>query len=119
MSSSRLVWSDDPKDKKCAWCKEFLHQCKCVKEDRVEMNKIEAIFRLETGGRGGKTVTVLDRLPRNETFLKDLCKEFKSKCGSGGTHKIVDKHGLIEIQGDKRTQMKAILEKKGIRFRGM
>jgi len=61
---------------------------------------------------------VLDKLPKNEKFLESLCKEFKAKCGTGGTYKIQDS-GLIEIQGDKREQMKAILTKKEIKFKGM
>lgn len=75
-----------------------------------------AVFRIEKGGRGGKTVTVIDRLPKHATFLEALCKELKSKCGAGGTF---SKDGVIEIQGDKRAAIKAIFDKKGYRYRGM
>ena len=77
------------------------------------------IFRMEKSGRGGKTVTVLDGLPRNDAFLKDLSKELKAKCGVGGTYKIGSENGQIEIQGDQRPKIKAILESKGIRYKGM
>ncbi len=117
---TKLVWSDDPKDKKCEKCGEFQNHCVCVSEQVVDdKTKFVAVFRMETGGRGGKIVTVIDRLPRNEKFLKDLCKELKSKCGVGGTHIMNKEYGLIEIQGDKRIQIKAIFDKKGIKYKGM
>lgn len=78
-----------------------------------------AIFRLEKAARGGKTVTVIDGLPKIEIFLKDLSKELKAKCGVGGTYSTSGKEGLIEIQGDKRDQIKKIFETKGIKFKGM
>lgn len=78
-----------------------------------------AVFRIEKSGRGGKTVTVIDQLPKEEIFLKELCKELKDKCGSGGTYSTTGKEGLIEIQGDKRDAIKAIFDKKQYRYKGM
>ncbi len=77
-----------------------------------------AIFRVEKNGRGGKTVTVIDGLPKQEIFLRDLCKELKNKCGSGGTYIMDKKDGIIEIQGDKRDQIKALFAVKGYKFKG-
>jgi translation initiation factor 1 len=74
---------------------------------------------LEKNARGGKTVTVVDGLPKIELYLKDLSKELKSKCGTGGTYSMDGKDGLIEIQGDKREQIKRIFEQKGIKYKGM
>lgn len=120
MSSTRLVYSTDPKDSiNCAKCKKHKDDCICVPEDSVADSKFTVIFRLEKNGRGGKTVTVLDGLPRNETFLKDLTKELKNKCGTGGTYNLGPKSGLIEIQGDSRDKIKKILEQKKIKFKGM
>lgn len=119
MSNVRLVYSTDPKDnQKCPKCGWLLRECKCSKEESADKAFV-AIFRIEKGGRGGKTVTVIDGLPKNEEFLKNLCKELKAKCGVGGTHKIADKAGLVEIQGDKRDQIKKIFEAKGIKYKGM
>jgi translation initiation factor 1 len=119
LSNTRLVWSDDPRDKiKCLKCGKLRNECKCIKEVDPNTNKWIARVRIETGGRGGKTVTVIDTLPVNDAFLKDLCKELKNKCGTGGTYKIGE-HGVVELQGDKRPQVKAFFEKKGYKFKGL
>ena len=81
--------------------------------------KFVAIFRIEKNGRGGKTVTVIDNLPKTEIFLRDLCKELKTRCGVGGTYSLEGKEGLIEIQGDKRVQIKRIFDSKGYKYKGM
>ncbi len=77
------------------------------------------VFRIEKNGRGGKTVTVMDQLPKEEIFLQNLTKEIKNKCGVGGTYVMTGKEGLIEIQGDKRDQIKKILDEKGIKYKGV
>jgi len=114
-----LVYSDDPKDKilldGSAAQKVFLNQQK----DILQSNQFIAVFRIEKNARGGKTVTVIDHLPAVEIFLKDLTKEFKTKCGVGGTYSINGEVGQIEIQGDNRDKMKKILESKKIKFKGM
>lgn len=114
-----IVWSDDPKDK-CSSCGQLKAACKCKpKEIPLKEYKFVAIFRMEKNGRGGKTVTVIDNLPKQELFLKDLTKELKAKCGVGGTYSTDGKEGLIEIQGDKRIQIKAIFDQKGFKYKGM
>jgi translation initiation factor 1 len=120
MSNTRLVYSTDPKDQVlCRHCRKLKSECACKPIADASLDKVVAVFRMEKGGRGGKTVTVLDQLPRNEAFLKDLSKELKAKCGVGGTYKMGETHGQVEIQGDQRIKMKAILDSKGIRYKGM
>lgn len=119
MTKHRLVWSDDPKDKSRVETGSEKKKAPEASADFVKSGSWVAVFRLEKGGRGGKTVTVIDQLPRQEKFLGELCKELKSKCGSGGTYSLEGKDGLIEIQGDKRVAIKAIFDKKGIRYKGM
>ena len=120
MKNTRLVYSTDPKDNVvCPNCKELKSECRCPQEESMEGAKFTVIFRLEKNGRGGKTVTVLDGFPKNESYLKDLCKELKAKCGVGGTSSVGEKHGMIEIQGDKRDQLKKILDSKGMKYKGM
>ena len=120
-SNSRLVWSNDPKDQQDVEHKSKPGQkINPGKTEAVQIpNTWTAVFRIEKGGRGGKTVTVIDQLPKHETFLSELCKELKNKCGSGGTYSAEGKAGVIEIQGDKRVAIKAIFEKKGFKYKGM
>lgn len=66
----------------------------------------------ETGGRGGKTVTVVTGftgigLPEKE----QLAKKMRAACGCGGTVK----DGQIEIQGDQREMVARILSEAGFR----
>lgn len=117
MSNSKLVWSDDPKDQLKVEGKSAIKQP--LKQEAVESRNFVAVFRIEKNGRGGKTVTIIDQLPKNEIFLKDLCKEIKSKCGVGGTYSMDGKEGLLEIQGDKRDQIKSLFDKKSIKYKGM
>lgn len=117
-SNYKTVYSTDPKDS-CPQCNKLLVECKCKKSQAYDVSKLVVIFRIESNGRGGKTVTVLDGFPKNEPLLKDLTKEIKSRCGTGGTYKLDDKFGKIEIQGDKREQIKKLLDAKQIKYKGM
>lgn len=116
---TRLVYSTDPElNKKCPKCKELASECVCEPEVDPKSYKFVAVLRIEKQGRGGKTVTVIDRLPKNELFLKDLTTKLKKKCGSGGTYLMDGKDGVIEIQGDKRELVRAALTKEGIQSKG-
>jgi translation initiation factor 1 len=70
---------------------------------------------MEKKGRGGKAVTVVDGLPNNAVFLKDLCLELKRACGTGGT---VAEDGTVELQGDLRDRVREFLGKKGFVVKG-
>ena len=65
--------------------------------------------RRETKGRGGKTVTTVSGVALASDALRDLAKELKQRCGTGGAVK----DGVIEIQGDHRTPIVAALEERG------
>jgi translation initiation factor 1 len=69
-----------------------------------------ARVRRETGGRRGKTVTVLYGVPGSEDDRRRLLKELKQLCGCGGAYK----EGRIEIQGDQRDKIMTVLREKGI-----
>ena len=63
-----------------------------------------------TAHRGGKAVTIVKNftgigLPEKQ----ELAKKIQKACGVGGTVK----NGSIEIQGDKREEVKGILEEAG------
>ncbi len=117
--STRLVYSSDPKlNEKCPRCKEVLSECTCPLPDDPKTYKFVAVLRLEKAGRGGKTVTVIDQLPKNDPFLKDLTTQLKKKCGSGGTYSLTQKEGIIEIQGDQRETVRNFLKQKNISTKG-
>lgn len=67
----------------------------------------------ETKGRRGKGVTTVFDLPLDEAGLLDLAATLKQKCGTGGTVK----DGRIEIQGDQRERLVAVLEGMGFRVK--
>jgi len=119
VKDTRLVYSTDPAlNQKCDKCKEVLSECICVAEVDPKAYKFIAVLRIEKQGRGGKTVTVIDRLPKNELFLKNLTTTLKKKCGSGGTYLMESRDGIIEIQGDKRDLIRPALLKEGIKSKG-
>jgi len=68
-------------------------------------------IRRESKGRGGKNVCVVDGLNMTDDKLKDLLKKLKNQLGTGGAVK----DGCIEIQGDHRDKLLALLEKEGIK----
>lgn len=73
------------------------------KRGRVEIRRL-------TGGRGGKTVTAVSGFKGiGGAELTQLAKQMQKSCGAGGTVK----GGQIEIQGDKREQVAAILTQAG------
>ena len=72
-----------------------------------------AKVRRETKGRKGKGVVTISGLGLDKKALKSLAKKIKQHCGSGGS--VVDE--VIEIQGDKREQIKQCLEKEGFKVK--
>ena len=111
MSSKRgrTVYSSD-KGRICPTCGWPAKSCRCsTKLDQAVPDRITARLRIEKAGRKGKTVTVVESLPRNRDFLKDLVGELKRACGSGG--KAADTH--IEIQGDHLEKIRDLLRAKG------
>lgn len=119
MSDSKLVYSTDPaKQERCPKCRELKAACACPPEMELKSTNFTAVLRIEKSGRGGKVVTVIDGLPKLNVYLKDLTKELKNRCGSGGTFRLDGKEGIIEIQGDKRELIRTFLAQKKIRCKG-
>jgi translation initiation factor 1 len=97
---------------KCGWPEK---RCKCASQfDQPVPDRITVRIRIEKAGRKGKTVTVIENLPRNREFLRELAGALKGACGSGGT--AGETH--VEIQGDHRGRIKEILRSKGWRVKG-
>jgi len=85
------------------------------KKQTVKPQPSDGFARLkrETKGRKGKGVVTISGLGLDVEALKQLAKELKKTCGTGGS--IVN--DIIEIQGDKRELIKSILEKKGFKVK--
>lgn len=69
-----------------------------------------AVVRMERKGRGGKEVTVVDKLGLSPAELERWCRDLKQALGCGGS---VD-GDLIVLQGDLRSRIGAVLEARGI-----
>lgn len=112
--NGRLVYSTDPEqNRRCPRCGELLAACTCTQPETVPAN-LTVKLRLEKGGRGGKSVTVLYDLPRNAEFLKELAARLKRACGTGGTAR----ESSVELQGDYRDRLRQLLPTLGYRVKG-
>ena len=114
--NARLVYSTDTAGR-CPGCGWPQRNCQCSSRRPAEEALpagVVAKLRLEMKGRGGKTVTVVDGLPQNATFLRELSQELKRACSTGGT--VVA--GGVELQGDLRTRVRDVLVKKGFVVKG-
>lgn len=72
-----------------------------------------ARVRRETKGRKGKGVVTISDLGLDSVALKLLAQKLKKTCGTGGT--VIGE--IIEIQGDKRETIKALLENEGFKVK--
>ncbi len=109
--NARIVYST-ASGRTCPTCGWPATDCKCSsqsKRDAPLPTRIVAKLRTEKKGRGGKTVTVVYELPQNQSFLKALAGELKRACGAGGA--VVE--NTVEIQGELRDRIHALLTKKG------
>lgn len=70
---------------------------------RLDVKRVKA-------GRGGKTVTLVSGWKGISNDEKvQLCKQVQKRCGVGGAVK----EGNLEVQGDKREEVRAVLEEAG------
>ncbi len=95
--------------KQCPNCSRPIDDCNCPRH--LKPPKGDGIVRVgrETKGRKGKGVTIIKGLGLEHDALTKLASKLKSQCGSGGTVKEHD----IEIQGEHRDKLVALLSKKG------
>lgn len=88
----------------CPKCREVVAVCDCPVwgPPKAKTPSLRPVIRLERSGRKGKTVTVIAGLPKDAALLEDLSRKLKIKTGSGGTFRLLEEEGVIEIQGDQR-----------------
>lgn len=94
----------------CPACRKPVAQCVC-RSAAAAPPPSDGIVRVscEKKGRGGKAVTVIRGLGLAGDALEELAKALKAACGSGGTVK----EGVVEVQGDHRAKVIAILAADG------
>ncbi|HEY52413.1 MAG TPA: stress response translation initiation inhibitor YciH [Caldilineae bacterium] len=108
--NTRLVYSTDP-DVEVEPRRQRKRKQKPTRNRPTLPNDGVVRVFLERKGRGGKAVSVLRGLQSHPEGKKTLLKQLKSKLGTGGALK----DGNIEIQGDHRDRIVALLEKMGYR----
>ena len=112
MDNSRLVYSTET-GKICTSCQKPVSKCTCKKKKSRSQKiiKSDGIIRVqrEVKGRRGKTVTTVFGFDLDDNELKDLAKQLKRSCGTGGSVK----DGIIIIQGNHRDALLSELKKQG------
>ena len=98
---STPAWSSEPKPTSAA--------SEVSKPAGKASSAVPVRVRIERQGRGGKTVTVVDGLPGHPAAIEEVAKTLKSRCGAGGT--VAGR--LVEIQGDHRDRVVALLVEMG------
>lgn len=94
--NSKLVYSTDPEI-----TKQLEDDKKSVKQAEVinlPPEKQQIKISLQTMGRKGKQVTLIQGFQHDDDTLKKLARTLKKFCSAGGTVK----NQYIEIQGDKQ-----------------
>lgn len=103
-----LSYSTDPD-----WCSKCKHlPCQCQKK-KVPRTTGNGKVKMRRERRRGKDMIVVFETRMNKAALTAILKEVRKACGAGGTVK----GDTIEIQGDHREKMKAVLESRGIQVK--
>lgn len=97
--------------RRCPACgrEEAACTCRPAPAEPSPASKQRPKFRMEK--RRGKPVTVITHLTLKESELKDLAGRLKARLGTGGTAK----DGEIELQGDHREALPALLRELGFK----
>ena len=101
----------------CPDCGRPALDCRCSKPGQQNAEvpaRVAARLRIETQGRGGKCVTVIDGLPQNANFLTELAAALKKACGTGGAVRP----GAVELAGDVRDRIRPLLASRGYTVKG-
>jgi translation initiation factor 1 len=110
----RPVYSTET-GKLCPTCGWPAGRCQCSSRlEEAVPARVTAKLRLESKGRGGKSVTVVDGLPRNAAYLEELLRSLKRSLGTGGTVR----EGALELQGDRRDALRTLLAARGFAVKG-
>lgn len=109
---SRVVY-DSARGRVCPDCHKVAAHCVCARIRARTVPAGDGTIRVRREVRNGKDVTTVSGVPLVPDELRELAKEWKKKCGSGGKAK----DGVVEIQGDHRDFVVADLERRGYRVK--
>jgi translation initiation factor 1 len=101
-ADAKVVWSSDDGDRRKALDARDAAAPPPAGGGRVKV-------RRETAGRRGKTATTVSGVPLGDAELRELAGRLKKRCGVGGSAK----DGVIELQGDHRDVVVAMLRDDG------
>ncbi|MFO7725022.1 MAG: translation initiation factor [Oceanipulchritudo sp.] len=73
------------------------------------------LLRRLKSGRGGKVVTEVSGFKQNPADLEALLKRLQTRLGSGGTRR----GAVLELQGERRAELREQLETEGYRVKGI
>ncbi len=109
----------EPKrDSKCPRCGLLLSVCPCDTQVDLNSETYRAFLSVETHGGSDDVVTLVEKLPASEPYLKTLVRKMASDCQIRGSFRLDKKQGIIEIPGDKRMKLRGFFEKSKIAFVG-
>jgi len=109
--NSELVYTTDPGRQPCPKCGKL--ECRCTPETSLPRKQQSIRVSLDKKGRRGKTVTLAEGFSVNPTHLSEIARDIKRHIGAGGTAK----QRRIEIQGDHRKKVAALLEEMGFKVK--
>lgn len=116
-SMSNLAF-DSKRDSKCSKCGLLVSVCQCDAHVDLKSQQYKAFLSVETRGSSDDVLTVIEKLPASEPYLKTLLRKISNECQTRGTFKMDKKHGMIEVYGDKRIKIRSFFEKEKIEFVG-
>ena len=103
-----IFFSTDPNF--CPHCRHIPCVCNQLGAPKKQTEPVRVRFAKNAKGSGMKKKKTLPLHPQGK---EDLLKKIKKSLGCGGTVK----EGRLEIQGDKKAQTAAILQKEGYKVR--
>jgi translation initiation factor 1 len=92
-NGARIVYSSDA-GRVCPKCGWPIRECRCSRKSAGEPVPARVVAKLR--------------------IVKELCQDLKRTCGTGGA--VVD--GTVQLQGDLRDRIRAVLLDKGIVVKG-
>ncbi len=104
-----LVYSTDS-GRMCPGCRQPVGNCRCNTTPKGPPSDGVVRVSIQTKGRAGKGVTLVNGLALDAAALVVMGKQLKTACGSGGTVK----DGVIEVQGDHRDRIVELLKAHGL-----